>query len=238
MTTVRDIIASTLKRIAILGAGQQMTAEDATDGVRMLNQLLSSWSADGTVIFSKSTDTKVIGAGVQTYTMGPGGDINTTRPVMITAATVTLGVIAYPLQLWSQSVESTLSFPTLQAAIPTGLYINNGSPLLTLFLYPSPGAGLTLTLYSLKPLANLTLDTVLDLPPGYEWALINNLATVWAPDFEREASQSVKDAAYDSLQAIKRNNDQYSPATMAVSGILLVNNDYYNNYNFNIYGGF
>lgn len=236
MTTTRDIVSSALKRISILGAGENLTAEDAVDGVRMLNQLLSSWSTDGTVIFSKSLDTKVLSSGVQTYTMGTGGDINTTRPVAITQATVTLGVIQYPLNIWSQNAISTLSFPTLPAAIPSDLYVNNGNPLLTLYLYPAPASGLTLNIYSLKPLSALTINQELDLPPGYEWALINNLATVWAPDFDREASQSVKDAAHDSLQAIKRNNAQYSPPTMAVDSILLVDNSDSGNW-FNIYGG-
>lgn len=237
MTTVRDLISSSLRLINVLGAGENMSPEDAVDGLATLNQMVSSWSTDGTVVFSRSTDTKALTSGVQTLTMGTGGDINTTRPIAITQATVTLNQISYPLSIWSQNTKSTLSYPTLPGAIPTELYINNGNPLLTLFLYPAPAGGLTLTIYSMKPLSEMTLNTVLDLPPGYERALRYNLAVEFAPEYEREASRTVQNIAYDALQAIKRNNAQYSQPTMSVDGILLVDNYYDNNW-FNIYGGF
>lgn len=235
MSTVRDLIRESLLDITVIGAGENMSAEDAADGLSSLNEMLDSWSIDGTVIYSKSLDTKALSSGVQTYTMGPSGDINTSRPVAITQATVTLGVIQYPLDIWSQNAISTLNFPTLPAAIPSDLYINNGCPLLTLYLYPAPGEGLTLNLYSLNKLTDLALNDTLELPPGYKKALRKNLAVTMAPQYEREAPKTVKDDAYDGLQAIKRNNQQYSPPTMAVDGILLANN--YDNNWFNIYGG-
>jgi len=238
MTTVRDLIGSSLRLISVLGAGENMTAEDANDGLSTLNQMLASWSADGQVIYSRSVDTKVLTAGVSTLTMGAGGDINTSRPASITNATVTLGSVVYPgINIWNESAYSTLTFPS-QQGIPSELYVNNGSPLVTLQLYPVPIGGLTLTIYSMKTLASLGLNDVLDLPPGYEMALRFNLAVLLAPEYDREPRQTVSDMAKESKGVIMRNNQQYSPPISAVDPAL---DQRYTNagiFGFNIYGGF
>jgi hypothetical protein len=235
MTTTRDLIQSSLRLINIAGAGENMTPEDAVDGLATLNQLLSSWSADGKVIYSRSVDTKALSGGVQSYTMGVGGDINTTRPVSITQATLTLGGVVTPIEIWAQETFSVLSLPTLQGGIPYQMFVNNGNPLVTLQLWPIPSSGQTLTLYSIKPLSTLALNDTLDLPPGYERALRYNLAVEFAPEYEREASATVKDVARESLGTIMRNNQQYQPPTMVVDSILYTS--WYDNWGFNIYSG-
>ncbi len=238
MTTPRDLIRQALTLIVVLGAGENMTAEDANDNLRLLNQMLSSWSADGAVIFCRSTDTKVLTAGVATYTMGPSGDINTTRPVGISQATITLSQIVTPVNIWSQNTYSALSFPTLQGPVPTDMFVNNGTPLLTLQLYPVPSSGATLTIYSMKPLDTLTLDTVLALPPGYELALVYNLAVMTAPAYEREASRTIREIASTSLSTIKANNLQYNQPTMTADlawDVRFTNQG--NTWGYNIYGG-
>jgi hypothetical protein len=236
MATVRDLISSSLRKLSILGAGENLTAEDATDGLNSLNQMLSSWSADGQVIFSRSVDSIPLTSGLQTYTMGIGGAINTARPAGITQATINLGSTVYMLNIWNSNVISTQGFPTLQG-IPSDIYVNNGNPLLTLQLYPVPIGGLTLNIYSMKPLSSLALNDTVDLPPGFEEAIIYNLAVRIAPEYDREASQTVKEMASESKGVIMRNNQQYSQAVSAVDEAL---NPRYMNGNFwgyNIYGG-
>jgi hypothetical protein len=237
MATVRDLISSALRKITVLGAGENMTAEDATDGLNSLNQMLDSWSADGQVIYSRSTDTLALTTGDLSYTMGPSGDINTARPVSITQATITQGgTIITPMNILGAETYSTLGFPSLQG-IPENLYVNNSVPLLELKLYPVPISGLTLTIYSMKKLSDFALNDTVILPPGYERALVYNLAVEIAPEYEREASSTVKNIASDALSTIKRNNQQYPAPLMAVDPML---GQRYTNeglWGFNIYGG-
>lgn len=237
MVTTRDLIISSLENISIIGAGENLTAEDATSCLRALNQMLDSWSADGQVIYSRSVDTINLSAGVLNYTMGPSGDINTARPVSITEATINQGQLRYPLQIWGSETYSTLGFPSLQG-IPYNLYVNNSNPTLELKLYPVPIGGLGLTIYSMKKLSDLTLNDTIALPPGYERALIYNLSIEVAPKFDREASATVRDIARESLSTIKRNNQQYPPPTMAVDPML--DQRYTNDglWGFNIYAGY
>lgn len=239
MTTTRDLIRQSLSLITVVGAGENMTAEDAADNLRLLNQMLDMWSSDGAVIYNRSIDTKALNSGVQSYTMGPSGDINTIRPVGITQATITLGDVVTPVNIWSENTFSTLTLPTLQGGTPYDMYVNNGFPLLTLQLYPIPTSGQTLTLYSMKPLTNLGINDVISLPPGYEMAIVYNLAVMTAPQYEREASPTVKKIADRSLSTVKANNLQYAQPTMAVDPALDIrwtNNG--NTWGYNIYGGY
>lgn len=237
MTTTRDIISSALRKISVLGARENLTAEDATDALNSLNQMLDSWSADGQVIYSRSVNTINLVQGQVAYTMGPGGDIDTSRPVSITEATVSLGQIKYPMMIWGAETYSTVQFPALQG-IPNNLYVNNSVPLLELKLYPTPIGPLELTVYSMKKLSDVTLNETLVLPPGYERALVYNLAVEVAPEYDREASGTVKNIASDALSTIKRNNQQYPAPTMAVDGILEQRYTNAGLYGFNIYGGY
>lgn len=238
MATVRDLISSALRKISVVGAGENMTAEDATDGLNNLNQMLDSWSADGQVIYSRSVDTINLSSGVLSYTMGPSGDISTARPVSITEATITQGgILMNQMMIWGAETYATLGFPSLQG-IPTNLYVNNSVPLLELKLYPVPIGGLQLNIYSMKKLSDFALNDTVILPPGYEQAIIFNLAVLLAPEYEKEAPATVKNIASDSLSTIKRNNQQYPAPTMAVDPML--EQRYTNDglWGFNIYGGY
>ncbi len=209
------------------------------DNLTLLNQMLDMWSSDGAVIFNRSVDTLPLSSGVQNYTMGPGGDINTIRPVGITQATITLGKVVTPMNIFAQNAYSGLSLPTLQGGQPYNLYVNNTTPTLQLQLYPVPSGGMTLTLYSMKPLNPVTLDTVLDLPPGYLMALVYNLAVLSAPQYEREASTTVKNTAASSLSTIKSNNRQYYQPLMAVDNALdIAYTENGNQWGYNIFGGY
>lgn len=195
-----------------------MTAEDASDSLVTLNQMVDTWSAEGSTIYARSTDTKVM-TGASSYTMGTGGDISTTRPVFITDATYTLGTTIYPLRVYASNARAQLSNVT-QSGIPEALYVNTGNPLYTIQINPIPASG-TLTLYSMKPLGSFGMDDVLALPPGYEETLKYNLGIRLAPEYERDVSREIKDIARDGLLVVKRNNRQYSQPLMRVDSGLV-----------------
>lgn len=238
MTTVRDLIRDSLGLINVVGAGEDLTAEDAVDNLNAMNRMLDTWAAGGLTIYSRSIDTHTLLGNVQTYTMGPGGDINTPRPTIIQQATITLGSIVTPMNIWAQDAFATLPMPTLQGAYPTDLFVNNGSPLLTLKFYPIPVSGMVFTCYSLKKMTDLTLNSVIEMPPGYQDAIIYNLAVRRAPAYEREALPTVKNTALAAYNAIVANNLQYSEPTMAVDIALWPRYSDANwQYGFNIFSG-
>lgn len=228
MTTVRDLVKSSLRLIGVLGAGENMENDEATDALSVLNQMLSLWSADGNVLFNNSVDTKTLTTAYQ-YTMGIGGDINTARPANIQAVTINTGGATTNLNIWRSDVYSTIEFPI--QGTPEDIYVNSGFPLLTLSLNPKPVGGEVMTIYSQKPLTSLTLNDTLQLPDGYEMALRYNLAMYLAPEYEREVTPSVRDTAMTSFATIKNNAMQYSKPLMGVDMELTEDN-------WNIYTGY
>ncbi len=232
MTTVRDILESALRKISALGSGESMTAEEAADGLKLLNQMISSWAADGATIYTESLDTYSMVAGDNTVTMGSGGDINTTRPVRFLGFNALFGNVSNPIAERDVTFYSGIVDKTVQG-IPEIVWPDYNYPTMTLTFWPVPLSGVTLNVYSEKPLAAFTdINDTVNLAPGYEMALIFNLAVTWAPDFEREASATVQSVAAKSLANIKRANRANQSITSDMDQALM---DYRT---FNIYSGY
>ena len=232
MTTVRDILESALRKISALGSGESMTAEEAADGLKLLNQMISSWAADGATIYTESLDTYSMVAGDNTVTMGTGGDINTTRPVRFLGFNALFGNVSNPIAERDVTFYSGIVDKTVQG-IPEIVWPDYNYPTMTLTFWPVPLGGITLNIYSEKPLAEFTnITDSVNLAPGYEMALIFNLAVIWAPDFEREASATVQSVAAKSLANIKRANRENQSLTADMDQALT---DYRT---FNIFSGY
>ena len=88
--------------------------------------------------------------------------------------------------------------------IPEFLNYDNGFPLGTIRLWPAPTTGHVLHLLTEKQLTQFaSLDTELSLPPGYERALINNLAVETAPDYGQPVSRDLDKIARESKSSIR-----------------------------------
>jgi hypothetical protein len=101
-------------------------------------------------------------------------------------------------QQWAQIV--TQDVPN---AVPEVLYNDRAYPLSTLYLWGQPPAGYQLELFvwTLVPQFVALTDVVL-LPPGYEDALVLNLAVRLAPHFQRVVDGDVRQQARESLMRL------------------------------------
>jgi hypothetical protein len=84
--------------------------------------------------------------------------------------------------------------------IPEVLYDDYAYPLSTLYLYPQAQAGYQLEMFvwHLVPYF-LSPEDFIYTPPGYEDALVLNLAVRLAPHFQRTLDQNVREDARISL---------------------------------------
>lgn len=181
--TAQDLINGSLRLIGVLTAGRSANTYEYAECLSALNQLLSAWSAERVPVYELKRETIPL-TGAASYTIGPSGTLNATRPVAIRAATVeTAAGASAPVK-----IASAEEFGTIQDPAETGLFADllcadGGFPLMTLRLWPRPATG-TLVLHSIKPLGSIAaLDTAITLPPGYEAALRYNLAVAVAPEF-------------------------------------------------------
>lgn len=224
MTTVRALITAALRKIEVVGAGEVATAEDAFDCLEALNDMIDSWSVSGNLIYTESREQFPLTAGIGQYTMGPSGDFDTARPYRITDAFLTDGSgLSIPLAINSSDQYAQISNKNTQGT-PSDVYYDGNYPLANLIFYAVPNQSYTVNIYSQKPLSNFTdINAEVIMPPGYKRALIHNLAVEVAPEYGKQASQSVIYIATQSRQAIENANTENDKQVLRVDQALLYN---------------
>lgn len=209
MATARDLIKSSLRVLGVIASGENISAQEAQDGLEALNQMLSSWSTEKLLIFASQKENFPFLAGKQSYTMGPSGDFDTVRPQKVEQAYVLLpDGVETPLKILNQAEWAAVTLKNVASDIPRYLYVEDTYPLSTLNFWTKPASSaLSVNLYSWKPLTGfLSLNDDIVLPPGYERALKYNLALEIAPEFGLEPSASIIASATEAKANIKRMN--------------------------------
>lgn len=205
--TGRDLITAALRLIGASAPGESIASAEATDGLSAFNRMLGSWSTDGLLIYAETQETPfTLTAGDATVTMGTSGDI-TTRPQEIVKAVIRDGSTDHPVDILSISEWASITNKSVQSTYPRALYDDGGYPQRIITLYPVPSAAKSLILWTKRPLTEIsTLDTTISLPPGYEEALIYNLAIRLAPEYGKVVPDAVVLVATESKAGLKRAN--------------------------------
>lgn len=211
MATARDIIESSMRLLGVLATGEAAQASEASDALDSLNDMLDSWSNENFVVNAVTAEEFTLTAGQSSYTMGTGGDFNTTRPLEIIKALLqeqgSSPKFELPMRIVTPKEYASITVKDTDSTIPTYIYKEGTYPLETLKLYPVPSEANKLVLYTLKPLTTFTnLSTDASFPPGYLRALKYNLAMEIGPEYGKEASASVVQIAMESKAEIKRQN--------------------------------
>jgi hypothetical protein len=229
--TLRDLLRSSFRLIGTLHEGQGPNLDDITDGLTVLNSMLTTWSVDRLNIFEIRRDVYTLTAGQQTYSIGVGGDFVAARPIRIDRAAVIFspGGLQPELPLSSLTVRQweDMTVKSVASTIPTAMYADNAYPLCHLNLWPIPTGALPLVLYTWAALTtgltSAALDTALSFPPGYEDAIRYNLAVRLAPEWDKKLRADVLDLARESRVFIQSLNApapvlQCDPAIVGVGG--------------------
>ncbi len=180
MSTVRDLITAALLDLGAIASGETPTAAEAADAFRRLNLLLETWRLESLLAYAVDTVTLTL-TGAASYTWGPGGAINGTRPVRLEHAVQRqgsgAGAVDFPLAVLTDVEYEAIGLKALSSSPAAWVYLDRASPLASLFFYPIPPSGATAILYPWTPLtAFASLDTTVALPPGYALALQTNLS--------------------------------------------------------------
>jgi hypothetical protein len=205
MTTARQIIRRALLENGALTLSEAPTSSEAQDGLSTLNAMLGSWSNDSLLTVARSWETFPTIANQSTYTIGAGQDFDTVRPIQIVAAYVRQGNVDYPLMMITdQAYNDQIGIKNIQG-ISEFLSYDNGFPFGKIRLYPVPTEGYSLFLLSEKQIDSIpSLDTDFEFPPGWEEAVIYNLAMRLANQYGQQPTQLLMKMSDDSLGRIKR----------------------------------
>lgn len=212
--TANAIIKRAMRLIRAIAAGETPKPSEGQDCLTALNSMVDSWLLERLTIPQVLRVTKVLTSGTQDYTIGPGGAINTPRPLLIQDATVIpqgdtseVDVAILSDDAWALQI----GIKSQTASFPMGIYYDFGfaaGGLGTISVWPIPQTAPTLVLYVPKAsIANFaSLSTPYEVPPGYERAITYCLAVEIAPEFSKPVPDDVARIALESKGNIKRAN--------------------------------
>lgn len=210
VTSVHDICTDALQKIGAVALEETPSAAELQGALTRLNEMIEAWNTERLTVYGVQEEVFSLVAGQGTYTMGSGGDFNTTRPVRIERCKIRDAsnndftcVYTDHHQRYSQIVTKTT-----QSVLPQLVYDDGNFPLRNLKFWPVPSdATYSAVLYTLRQLAGFTsLSDTVTVPPGYKRALKYNLALEIGPEYGKKATDDIINLAVNAKADIKRAN--------------------------------
>lgn len=203
MATAQDIITDALITLNEVAAGETPNSSESAHALLQLNRLLSSWNAEGIVIPYVTTDGYTL-TGAAAITIGTGGTINTTRPMVVKSMTIQANSVTREIILVTAERWATIRDFSRTGKFARFAWYNPTSPTLAnIAFWPTPASGGVLAVNSLKPLTQFaSLATTVTLPEGYERALVALLALELAPSYGAPVTEVLLANAQSAKAAI------------------------------------
>ena len=218
--TVGGAIRSALRKIGVLAPGEALPAHEGDDALEVFRQMVDDWANEILLIPIVNDVLFTLSPNVSEYTIGiypepkpdplPENHIETSRPERIIAAFIRDGSNTdYQLELMDIKTYSRISQKG-NGSRPSRMYVQEGWPLNEIRFESVPYANEVLHLSVVQPLSELLpttgLTEVINLPPGYERALIYNLCLELAPEYGKEPTALIATQAVQAKLKLKRNN--------------------------------
>ena len=225
--TVRDLIKSSLRIIGAIASGETPGADETSDALQTLNGILGSWSNQSLLVPSKAREVFTLVAGTSSYSIGPSGTFDTTRPIKILSASIIDAGQDFEtnINILTQQQYAEISNKNLSGSA-TAIYAEGTYPLDTINVYPKPAAADQLVIYSMKPIVSFaSANDLITLPAGYDRALKYNLAVELAAEYGKQLPQEVVVIASESKSEIEALN---SEVVYLTSDALFINRNIFN----------
>lgn len=217
-TTALALVTDALLIDGILQPGDAVPAAYGAQGLSCLNQILGQWSLMPLTIPVTAREVFPLTAGrggpSDPYTIGPGGDFDTSRPASITSVGLLVTNVAQPYEImrtiYTTDAYASIVQKELTSSYFTGLYYvpTFATGLGSIQVWPVPSAdGTSVVLYRLVQLTEFsTLSTAVDLPPGAQPALTYELAKWLAVRFGAPWTESLEQLCNRTLATYQRGN--------------------------------
>jgi len=217
MATIRNIIESALLKINALDPGESINGNEAGQNKDALYQMVDAWSNENLLVPVTTVITHPLVVDETEYTIGvygslpiPTTHIETPRPQQILSAFIRdsqgtdYSVTEMAYNQWSSITRKT------NIARPSRYYKREGYPSDTLIFETNPYQADVLHLEAILPFTAIlpvsTLNDVVALPPGYEQALVYNLAIDLAGSYGKDIGQFLFRRAEELKMMLKRQN--------------------------------
>lgn len=213
--TGQALIARVGRLILGDGAGESPTPAECQDILTVLQAMLGQWATQRLTIHVTERAIFSLVATQQTYTIGPNGDFNHARPLFIDRAsyldtTSAADPFEQEIQILDTQQWQRVAIKALPSPYPQGIYYDYAftAGLGNISFWPEPSdSTVDAILYlptAITGFADLTTDYT--FAPGYEDAIVFNLAKRVAPEFGRPITPDLNMLAAESLANVKRAN--------------------------------
>lgn len=196
MTVASDLITDALQKIGVYAAGEPLSAADSALGLRLLNRMLDSWSNESLTCYAILEQSHALTVNQYQYTIGTGGNFNMTRPIRIIGSPGSVYLLdtngnRYNLEVVPRDKWNLIGNITqVTSNIPNTLFYDPQFPLGVINVYPIPNIAWTLYWDSYQQFTDFAaIGTTVSLPPGYEKAIVDNLAVEYWPYWKADQAQ-------------------------------------------------
>lgn len=223
-TSAIDLITRAMTLAKLIVPGETPTAEEATDALATLNDIVENWSTESMSVWGNANDTFMTVPLQAVYTIGPGGQFDMDRPERVTAAYTRFNGVDFALPVVGQEEYNDISLKTQVQPIPQKLLYVAEYPLGIITLWPVPSEAMQITLTTDRILAQIpNTATVISYPPGGAKALRYALALELATEFGAPVDPALVALAADAKADYKRANKRqvkaaYDSALVGIYG--------------------
>lgn len=185
--SARDIIQAAFEELQVYAPGETAFDADVARGLATLNAMIDSWSNESLSCYAILEQTATLQVGVNSYTIGPGGDFDMVRPLRLIDGPGAAYIQDdtgnnYPLQVVPRDQWNLIGLRTINSNIPNVLFYDPQYPLGIMNFFPIPNISYSAFWDSYLQLTEFTsLSTALNLPLGYEEAFKRNLSLYLKP---------------------------------------------------------
>lgn len=233
MTTAMDIIQDSLELLGVYGPGDTISEADAMRTLSVLNDMMDVWSNESLICFCELTQTFTLVVGQSQYTVGPGGNINGTRPPRVidqpgSAFLLDTNSNRYLMNVLDQMSWNLQTTAVANSDLPDLLWYDPQYPLGVINIWPTPAMSYTCSFTSYQQLGDFAmLSSVFSLPPGYKRAIVTNLSVSAKPYFtSSQLDPDIRAEAMTTKGAVKRNNMRAQVAVYDPELVARGNNTY------------
>lgn len=213
MAVLSDLAYAALRVANVIHrARRNPPIEIQNDCLEIFNRMVGTWSNVTLNIFEELISSITLTAGQQTNTIGPGGNFNQARPIRILHANLIISpgppATRRPIKPLSPEEWAAKRVQAVNGP-PLHVYDDYASPLSTLYWWPIPDQNYAAELFTPNQIPTATaLSNLIQLPPGYEEAIVHNLALRIAAQFPEQAAVNAdaRRIARESLDAIQSRN--------------------------------
>ena len=228
--TVAQLITTALQDIGAIAKSETPTADEMQDALMKLNAMIDLWSLRPLMVLGTIMESFPLTVDQYFYTIGIGGDFDTSRPSAINTVFIRdgynddTGVDIVGVDMWSALPDKAVSTgrPELlyydpgvtQQAVQTGV----------IYLYPAPDASTPYTLFIGEQKSLTEFSAITDhvtFQPGYLECLEYNLAVRLWPQYNddgRAIRSDLKTFAKEAMRVLETTNSKQLRSTIEVQG--------------------